>query len=224
MRIAIVDDEQVFREKEKQLLEDYDKRYKIETFSSTKGLLASTKTFDLLLLDIEMPDDDGIEFAKYHVHEFPYIIFVTSHDDMMQDAFHMNVIGFIVKDSLNETFIKRIEASIEKIEMENMRTFKTQNGLMKLLDRNIECFYVTYECIYVVSGEATRIHYPSFKELCESLPDNYFRISRDVIVNLHNIEAKYIASHEIEMHCGKKLKVSERKWNDFKIAYVKAMK
>lgn len=223
MKIAIVDDERVFREKEKKLLEDHDKTYKIETYSSTKELLASGKVFDLLLLDIEMPDEDGIVFAKSHVREFPHILFVTSHDDRMQDAFNMNVVGFIIKNNQKEDFIKRVKEAMKRVERENKYTFKTSNGRIEIADRNIEYFYVTYECIYVMSGKSIRINVSSFNALCEGLPDHYFRISRNIVVNLHNVEEKYISTHEIEMKSGKKFKVSVRNWSEFKEAYVKVM-
>lgn len=221
MKIAIVDDEKVFRDKEKKLLEDHDKTYKIETYPSTKELLASGKAFDLLLLDIEMPDEDGIEFARSHMTKFPYIIFVTSYKEQYARAYNPNVVGFIEKDSMDVTLIEQILDVKQRILKEAIITLKTKTGYVNVMKKMIHYFCIEYRDFYVVTDEKIVIQITSFKEIHKRFPVDFFQINRSQIINLNNVESIYKSTHTIQMRNGDILEVSDRKWKGFKEAYVR---
>jgi len=65
MKIAIVDDEQDILDVLEQFLSRSDK-FDIKTFTNPQDAISSVKSgyFDLVLLDIMMPQMDGIEFLK----------------------------------------------------------------------------------------------------------------------------------------------------------------
>ena len=56
---------------------------------------------DLLILDIEMPEVSGLEFQKQLQRNKMDIdiIYLTSHSEMMQEAFGRNVVAFLNKDN-----------------------------------------------------------------------------------------------------------------------------
>ena len=68
MRIAVCDDETVWMEQTKKRLEQIyvSLDLLVDTFSSGKQLLERAKSvsFDLVILDIEMPKMDGLQVAK----------------------------------------------------------------------------------------------------------------------------------------------------------------
>lgn len=221
MKIAIVDDEKLYQDKEKKLLEDYDKTYKIETYTSTKELLASKKTFDLLLLDIEMPDEDGIEFARNHMTKFPYIIFVTSYKEHYARAYNPNVVGFIEKDTMDVRLLEQILDVKKRILEEAIITFKTKIGHVNVMKKLIQYFCIEYRTFYVVTDEKMVIQITSFKEIHKRFPVDFFQINRSQIINLNNVESIYKSTHTIQMRNGDILEVSDRKWKGFKEAYVR---
>ena len=68
MLIGICDDDPNFitliKEKTEKIIFPLDENYKIETFSKPQSLLVLKEELDLLLLDIDMPDIDGIALSK----------------------------------------------------------------------------------------------------------------------------------------------------------------
>ena len=85
MRIAVCDDEELFRIEFKSVLDKVliNAEYDIDTFSGGSSLYEAflKKPFDLVFLDIEMPGIDGITLAKRlrAVSENVQIVFLTSH-------------------------------------------------------------------------------------------------------------------------------------------------
>ena len=62
IKVAIVDDEQTICDKIKNILLKFDD---IRTYTYNSLSLLDQK-YDFILLDIEMPDYDGIEYSKKH--------------------------------------------------------------------------------------------------------------------------------------------------------------
>ena len=87
--VGIIDDEQIFCDKIKNiLLLEFD-CLRTFTYNSINEL---DQDFDFMILNIDMPDYDGIDYAK--ANEDKKIIFVTSHNHRYKEAFGPNVYGF----------------------------------------------------------------------------------------------------------------------------------
>lgn len=70
--------------------------------------LIRNKPVDLIFLDIEMPEIDGISFLK-SIKKIPGVIFTTAYRDYAVDAFDLDVIDFLLKPISFERFIRAIE-------------------------------------------------------------------------------------------------------------------
>lgn len=59
---------------------------------------------NLLILDIEIPELDGLELKKQitSIYMDANILFLTDHREMMGNAFGRNVIGFLLKEHFEE--------------------------------------------------------------------------------------------------------------------------
>ena len=103
IKIAICDDEADVVGYIEQILSKYrtDKEIELECvgFSSGKSLLESKTKFDLLFLDIEMDDIDGIRTAKIlrHHDRKTKIVFVTSHSECALKGYAVHPFSFAVK-------------------------------------------------------------------------------------------------------------------------------
>lgn len=79
---------------------------------SDPHLLFEGEPPDVLLLDIEMPKMSGIAVKdSYFGQEKPLIVFVSSHGEMMPEAYGANVIGFLMKPVQWEYFEKRMHSA-----------------------------------------------------------------------------------------------------------------
>lgn len=103
MNIAICDDDQRFREILEKHLKTYfnEKRLSLNFFHFSCGedLLDEKLLFDLVFLDIEMGNINGIDTGKELKRRNPHnIIFViTSHEGYLDDAFNIHAFRFLSK-------------------------------------------------------------------------------------------------------------------------------
>ncbi len=102
MRVLIVDDEPLARAALEQALRG---RNDIESLHSAKDAvqalaLMQKETYDVLLLDIGMPELSGIELADLlnkRSHSIPAIIFVTAHNHHAIAAFDKHAVDYVLK-------------------------------------------------------------------------------------------------------------------------------
>lgn len=104
IKIAVVDDElDMLKEITDGISKQFEKRkIKITIDKFTNGAqlikaLESNRLFDVVFLDIELPDKLGLEIAKLLKETYRNIIiaFVTSFDNYVYDAFDYDVIAYI---------------------------------------------------------------------------------------------------------------------------------
>lgn len=106
--IAIVDDEQMYLDKEKRITEEYFRRKgqecRIELFQDAEWLLCELeeKKFDIYVLDVEMPGRNGLDAARgiRMLYPDPVIIFATNFIDYAVEAYEVNTYRYIPKEVL----------------------------------------------------------------------------------------------------------------------------
>ncbi len=129
MRFAIVDDENVFANNFSMLIKEkfFNDLDSLDIFSSGDDLKSSKEVYDVLFLDIDMPNVSGIEIAKEYLCSDTMIVFVTNRDDMVFDAFNTTKsIGFVRKTKL-ESDLKAVIDRINR-ELQSDMFFSVKNG------------------------------------------------------------------------------------------------
>ncbi len=107
LRIAIVDDEAPARARLRDLLgdiQDQSPHQLVAEFADARQCLdqLGELAIDLILLDVQMPGMNGIEFARHltqhqHLLKLPAIIFITAYDDFAVQAFEVQAIDYLLK-------------------------------------------------------------------------------------------------------------------------------
>lgn len=103
MRIAVCDDETAWIEQTKRRLEQVyvSLDLLVETFSSGKMLLDRIKSvpFDLVILDIEMPQMDGLQVARNlrNMGVETEIVFLTSHVEYALKGYEVQALRYLTK-------------------------------------------------------------------------------------------------------------------------------
>ncbi len=124
MRIAIVDDDHLFLDKIEKLVatvcDRFEQEYKIKCYESPMLLMDEEdfSSFDIVLLDIDMPGINGIELAGQinkgrRSETVPYIIFVSAMDNLVFDALKQYPYSFVRKSHLDD--IEECVTNIHKI-------------------------------------------------------------------------------------------------------------
>ncbi len=118
-KILIVDDHPLFREGLKLLIER-NPIYDLVGEAGNGGealKLVDKSSPDLILMDLSLPDKDGIELTKEIHRLWPEIkiIIVTMHSkvDYISKAFQAGATGYVVKESASERLLHGIEAVLK---------------------------------------------------------------------------------------------------------------
>ena len=99
MRILIVDDERPARDKLRRLLEQEPDITALGEARDGVDAVEQLPAFapDLLLLDIQMPEVNGLDVAASLPVPAPLVVFVTAYDDYAIRAFDANAIDYLLK-------------------------------------------------------------------------------------------------------------------------------
>jgi len=76
--------------------------------SAVRKIVTGEVQTDIVFLDIDMPDMDGIEVAE-RIGDRVVIIFVTAHADYASDAIDLGAVGYLSKPVRSDKFLKAIE-------------------------------------------------------------------------------------------------------------------
>ena len=192
IKIAIVEDDHLYQTKITTMIEKIvlDVESKTTCFLNATEFLNSKKDFDLILLDIDLPDMNGIEIAKRLEDENVIIIYITNHKHFSENAYGINVYKYILKTKLEQLFPKTLKEIINKLENRKITQFNTEDGIVNfnrseivyILLENKKITLYTKDKKYILKDR-------TFKSVFEKLPSNYLKINKDIIIN-----SKYIKS------------------------------
>lgn len=198
MKIAVCDDEKIFSEMMREVLEQYFRSLDVEirTFSSGTALLREVKkdpyAYFCIFLDIEMPVLSGIETAEELKKErisVP-VILLTSHEEYALRGYEVGAFRFLVKPVNLEKLYHALEAA-EKQKVLEQRLIVSQDGREYYLPLN-QILYFKSENVYIVIYTETG-HYlirKKLKEQCKELPElQFFQVHRSYIVNMSKVQA-----------------------------------
>jgi two-component system response regulator LytT len=161
---------------------------------------------DLILLDIQMPDLTGLEFARA-LQEGPHVIFTTAYDKYALEGYKLNVVDYLLKPFNYEEFLIAVQKAKKLIELERSAFRETEVGnrfLFLKSDYKIrrinfdEILYIEglkdYVKVYLRQEKHAILSLVTMKSLESKLPsDQFMRVHRSYIVNLEQI-------HTIERH------------------------
>lgn len=190
--IGIIDDEQVYLDKIKDILITNFDDIRVYSYNSASKI---DNDLDFILLDIDMPDTDGIIFSKQHRNY--RIVFVTNYDTRIKEAFGPNVYGYVSKGNLEEELVEKVKEVIEVIKCDYYVTFKVNGIDINIrVDDIIYCQYLGNHIVSIVyHDKKININNSSLKKVKEVLNEYFIEISQDIIINKHriiNFEDRYV--------------------------------
>lgn len=101
--------------------------------SEARTVLHSGERVDLLLLDIEMPEQTGLEFAREicRLQNAPMIVFITAYDQHAVSAFDVFALDFLLKPFDDERFALMLERASQILQLKQQA--QAQAGLQDFL-------------------------------------------------------------------------------------------
>lgn len=229
IRIAICDDEvekgkRIALQVEK-LIENRRGNYEIQLFSNSKNLLYEIEDgmdFELLLLDIEMPDLDGIELTELVKHYLPDVltIFITSHEKYVYESFRVQPFRFIPKAYLDKMLPLAIKEAIEFLQKSEGKFIcvENQDGLEKIATRSITYIWHKEKYAYIEksNGERAKVR-KTLKQVYSELPSgDFIWLDRGCICSL--LQISRISKGDVVLTDGTRLQISRDRLTEVKNA------
>ena len=197
----IVEDELPAREELKYFLNQEKEIKLIAEFNNPLDTLnfLENNTADVIFLDINMPDMNGISLGKIITKMYPdmKIVFITAYKDYAVDAFEIKAFDYLLKP-YSESRIKNLLKSL--INIKNEKTILIKNNNLKKITVNIdERLYVISlnDIDYIEASEKETLIFSNQKKYVSRIKiskwedmlkeNNFYRCHRSFIVNLDKI-------------------------------------
>ncbi|MGM0552386.1 MAG: LytR/AlgR family response regulator transcription factor [Pseudomonadota bacterium] len=215
LQLMIVDDEPIARQRLCALVEELGHQVSVmagEARQARALLELEDPPPDVLLLDIEMPGENGVDLANELAHTHPelVVILVTAHDDFSLQAFEAGVRDYVLKPVRRERLARALQRALplararEEVEAQEIRLNMGRRKERVPLSR-IDCFMA--EDGYVVARAArlegfvnARLH-----ELEEAYGNAVLRIHRRCLAvreSIKGIETLRAGDHRVLFHDG----------------------
>lgn len=226
INIAVCDDEKVFRDEIADMLKCINHDYFLKEFSSGTELLESDFQFDILFLDINMTGKNGMETAAElrGKNIWSRIIFLTSHDEYMPDAFKVKAYRFLTKPIKLE-LLKEAVKSAEKEILNFEKITLTKKGVTTYIDlKKILYFEAFGDGTYAHSVSETFESPKQLKYWIEKLgTENFFQTHKSYYISLRHV--KKFSGTEVELSGVRDpIPLSRRKAAKFKEAFFNYVK
>ena len=176
--------------------------------SSTEALRAiHEQKIDLIFLDIQMPDLNGMELARLleNVPSQPRVIFTTAYNQFAIEGFKVDALDYLLKPFSYEDFLRASQKALNYIELANRQTavetapaepkddyifLKVEYQLVRVELSDI--LYIEslkdYVKVWLKGKDRALLSLTSLKVLEEKLPAKRFmRVHRSFIISLENI-------------------------------------
>lgn len=160
------------------------------------------KRIDLIFLDIQMPEVDGLEFARF-IDEETRIIFTTAFSEYALDGYKVNALDYLLKPFSYSDFLNASKKALNWYEMkEATKEIKesSRNSIFVRSDYKLinilfdDILYIEglkdYIKIFVSEESKPILTLMSLKSMEVDLPGNRFiRVHRSYIVNRDKISS-----------------------------------
>ena len=222
LQIAICDDDRETLEwLSNAITHFFGSREKARLYFFTDGgeLLGADKNFDLIFLDIEMKDLNGIETARRIRISDPLvpIVYVTGYSKYWKSAYQVHAFDFIEKP-LKETELHRVLSDfIRSMEKKKQKTIRlsVEDGIAFENTDDIYYFIISKKKrVFVKTRRKEYIAKENLMDIYEKLDKKQFYLShRSAIVNLNYVD--HIRQYDIYLVNGEWLPLSQKKRKDF---------
>ena len=232
IRIALCDDDpkalSVIAGAVRSVFTDRGYTTEITRFSGGKQLLsqAAETAYDIVMLDIEMPGEDGVDIGKRfkEIRPFAALIYVSDREDRVFDSLSTLPLGFVRKSNFLadlSAVAELYEKSASTVAKDDRMNFFTRTGVITLTLSAIR--YIegskNYQMIYEVEKtEPTEIKMTMEKLDSELSPYGFIRIHKGFLVNHRHIQR--IERNRLLLTDGTELPVSSKRESEVKSRYL----
>lgn len=199
IRVAIVEDEEaqykLLNEHLRRYAEESGARFEIEYFKDAVNFISDYNyNFDLIFMDIMMPDLDGMKAAERlrKVDENVALIFVTSMEQYAIQGYDVAALYFLLKPIIYGDFKVKMQRTVDyivKVQKNDYLLLNLPGEKRKVFTKEIRYVEVfAHDVVFHVADEEIHIR-GTLSEYEKKLGSNFCRINSCYLVNLNYISS-----------------------------------
>lgn len=161
----------------------------LEMFHSAEEFLfhyEENKNYDILLLDIEMGEMDGVSLAKKlrRENEILQIIFITGYSDYISEGYEVSALHYLIKPVKKEKLFDVLNRAYEKLKKDDkILTFDIAGEIVRIPVYQIRYADVQMNYITIYAKQKVTIKM-TLSKLVTMLDERFYRVGRASVVNL----------------------------------------
>lgn len=222
LKIAVCDDNESHRVYLLDMVNEWAKKNRhlaeIKPYAEAKSFLfdyAEEKDFDILLLDVEMPEISGIELARKIRKESStvQIVFITGFYEYFSDGFDVSALHYLIKPAETGKLYPVLDRAVGNL------TYRQRAVLVETAEEDVkvplaEILYVESERVYVVvhTVQGTYRTRMALGKFCQQLDETFFKVHRSYVVGLKYI--KKITRADVTMVNGDRIPISRGMYDE----------
>lgn len=227
IRIAFCDDNQAELQHIRALLKElhpFDDNYEVTVFGSGEELLRSDKRpFDLLFLDVQMPELDGYETARRirETDQNTTLIFLTGVAAPTVEVFRVSPFRYLMKQMDDATIRKELTASFEEVTRKTrIVTLKSGNDFVRINVSSLLYLTISGRWVELVTDHGRQEVKAKIGEMYDLLAPHGFSFShKSYLVNFNRVLS--ITGSTVIMENGDILPISQPKAKTFKQEFIR---
>lgn len=231
LSIAVCDDEIIeccnMEKRIKKIIEEMKIPCIIRQFRSGGELLQALESFDIVFLDIMMPEMDGMKTAQLFRKKVSdkILIFVSSSREYVFEAYDVEAFQYLLKPVEDRKLKSVLQKAVLKTERRSQEFIivSSQRQKKKLFLDDIYYFEIKGRIVDAHGPEGIFTYYEQMGELENKLQDKgFFRCHKSYLVNL-----KYVDGYnrqEAVLENGERIVIAKRRYEDFCQEVLKAMR
>jgi DNA-binding LytR/AlgR family response regulator len=191
----VVEDEMASRKVIEHFIAETEILNLIQSFSNPKEafkFLQLNSNVDLMFLDINMPEQQGIDFYK-SLNTSPPVIFTTAYPQYAVEGFEVNAIDYLLKPIPYERFLKAIKKVVEQLKLitreQAFLTIKENKTLHKVDLKSIIYLEASGDYVKIVSRDKKLLTHSTFTQFISGLPNNFLRIHKSYCINTDHLSS-----------------------------------
>jgi two-component system LytT family response regulator len=232
MKLLICDDSQVNVELVEVLVDVFEKKHGIEFEKDVRlsgdFILTEKNSYDIAIVDVEMPGISGIELSQKlkEINPRTCIIILTAFENYLDHAMKIQVFRYLSKPLDKNRFFRNLEEAVEEYYKTNKKLTLKSNDSFVVVNTN-DILYLEKKVggttIFTVNGT---IEVKEKLEECKSLinqPVAFVHSHNSIAVNLQNVVNfdKTIVTLQKNDKESVETYMSQRKYKEFKESFMK---